>query len=200
MNPVPADASHSSASDISAYLDRTLSAGDRTRVEAHLADCSECRQEVVELSRLLRSRPARHSIGRWAVAAGIAATLAIIVGLPSGPDAPPVQPPEVVERGLRAEEGLKLSAWGPTRGVSVRRDSLVLAWKPNASGSGPQYHLTLSNAEGSILWTASTPDTMLMPPPSLILPGGRTYYWYTDALLPDGRSLSTGVQEFRLVP
>lgn len=200
MKPILPDPDHTSAAQVSAYLERTLPGADRTRVEAHLAECGECRREVVEISRLLRARPRRLAIGRWAAAAGIAATLVLVVGrLPSGPTTPAVQPPGAVQRSGGPEEGPELSAWGPTEGVSISRDSLVLAWKPDARGSA-RYRLTLSNAEGAVLWTASTSDTMLIPPPSLILPGGRTYYWYTDALLPDGRSLSTGVQEFRLVP
>jgi putative zinc finger protein len=200
VDPVPADASHPSARDVSAYLDRALPHGDRDRVEAHLADCNECRQEVVELSRLLRSRPARRSMAGWAIAAGIAAAFVIMVGrLPEGPGTRPIQAPGAVERGLVSEEEARLSAWGPMGRTSISRDSLVLAWAPSRD-SNPQYHVTLADSEGGILWTGSTRDTMLRLPPSLTLPGGRTYYWYTDALLPDGRALSTGVQEFRMAP
>jgi hypothetical protein len=200
VDPVTAEASHSSAGEVSAYLERALSREDRNRVEAHLADCTECRREVVELSRLLRARRTRRVVLPWAAAAGIAATLAILVGrLPHSPAAAPVQDPGMAERGTASEEGAKLRAWGPTGGASIGRDSLVLAWSPRRGGD-LQYHITVADSAGGILWTASTTDTMLRPPPSLTLPGARTYYWYTDALLPDGRSLSTGVQEFRLAP
>lgn len=199
VNPVPIDASHTSAADVSAYLDRTLSDGDRNRVEAHLADCNECRQEVVDLSRLMRSHRPRHPV-RWMIAAGLAATLAIMLGLPGGPERRPLgDSTKPIERGTPAEESSRLSAWAPAGPSPVDRDSLIISWGP-AQGSGVQYRVTLSDADGRVLWTSSTSDTMLRPPPSLTLPGGRTYYWYTDALLPDGRSLTTGVQEFRMAP
>lgn len=199
MNPVPIDASHTSAADVSAYLDRTLSDGDRERVEAHLADCNECRQEVVDLYRLMRSHRPRRPV-RWVIAAGLAATLAITLALPRVPAGGPLgNPTEQIERGGPTEESSRLSAWAPAGPSPVGRDSLIISWGP-AQGSGVQYRMTLSDADGRVLWTSSTSDTMLIPPSSLTLPGGRTYYWYTDALLPDGRSLTTGVQEFRMAP
>jgi hypothetical protein len=200
VNPVPIDASHTSAADVSAYLDRTLSEGDRERVEAHLADCNECRQEVVDLYRLIRSHSPQRHVVRWVIAAGVAATLAITLALPRGPERGPLgNPTEQIERGAPAEESSRLSAWAPAGPSPVDRDSLTISWGA-AQGSGVQYRVTLSDADGRVLWTASTSDTILRPPPSLTLPGGRTYYWYTDALLPDGRSLTTGVQEFRMAP
>lgn len=199
VNPVPIDASHTSAADVSAYLDRTLSESDRERVEAHLAECNECRQELVDLSRLMRSHRPQRPV-RWVIAAGLAATLAIALALPRGPERTPLgEPTEQIERGAPAEESSRLSARAPAGPSSVDRDSLIISWGP-AQGSGVQYRVTLSDADGRVLWTASTSDTILIPPPSLSLPGGRTYYWYTDALLPDGRSLTTGVQEFRMAP
>lgn len=199
MTPVPADASHSSASDISAYLDQTLSEGDHKRVETHLATCSECREEVVELSRLLRSYPRRRPLLHWAMAAGIAATLALMLGrVPWIDEAKHLTGPvEQIERGARPEEDHRLSAWTPAKGVPHHRDSLILTWGA-AQGSRVQYRATLSTSDGQVLWTASTPDTMLVPPRSLDLRKGETFYWYTDAILPDGRTLTTGVQEFRM--
>jgi hypothetical protein len=199
LPPGQGDASHPSAGDVSAYLDRTLPAPARLRMQAHLADCDECRREVVELSRLVRSQPRPRRTLRWAVAVGIAATLAILIGrMPGNPGTFPASgPPAPVERGF--SDDANLSVWGPRAGASVTRDSLVLAWSPPRARD-VQYRVTLSDVEGTVLWTGSTRDTILRVPTSLVLPGGQTYYWYTDALLPAGRSLTTGVQEFRMAP
>jgi hypothetical protein len=197
--PVSGDANHPSAGDVSAYLEGTLSQTVRMQLQAHLAECAECREEMVELSRMLRMQPQQRPVVRWAVGLGIAATLALMVGrLPGGPGTTPSGTPSApLERGLSTEEDGQISVWSPTAGASLRRDSLVLAWSP-AGGSDVRYRTTVSDSSGRVLWTASTPDTILRVPPSLFLPGGRTYYWYTDALLSDGRSLTTGVQEFRM--
>lgn len=41
----PAD--HPSAEDLAAYIDATLDETERTKIEAHLSGCSECREVLV---------------------------------------------------------------------------------------------------------------------------------------------------------
>ena len=191
---------HPSAAEVAAYLDRTLPQVEHTQIEAHLDDCRECREEVVALSRVLRKLGPK-PILRWVAVGGIAATLALVVGRmalgPGNVTAPNTTQP--IERSAPGEGHAGLVAIRPTGNAPVRRDAVLLQWA-SAPNPGVHYRLTLSQADGRVLWTASTRDTMLQVPSSVRLAGGRTYYWYTDVLLPDGRTLTTGVQEFRLIP
>src|SRR3712207_4405663 len=90
MSPNGQSSGHLPAADFAAYLDGRLDAADRARAEAHLADCDECRRELVEIRALLSEtesggtaepvRPRlRRRIARLGVAAGIAAVLIGVV-------------------------------------------------------------------------------------------------------------------------
>src|ERR1044071_8492463 len=78
---------HLEEADVAAYLDRTLSVADRARVEAHLADCERCREEVTQVARLLHDSVVRR---RWYSAAGLAAAAAALLLLvwPRGSEQP----------------------------------------------------------------------------------------------------------------
>ena len=68
----------------------------------------------------------------------------------------------------------------------------MLAW----SGAGvldAQYEVTLVDSIGHPRWTAAIAETTAAIPDSVHLAPG-TYYWHADALLPDGRTRTTGTQ------
>ena len=69
MDPEGLETVHLEEGDVAAYVDRALSLGERARVEAHLADCGRCRDEVIQVTQLLRASRVRR---RWYVAAGLA--------------------------------------------------------------------------------------------------------------------------------
>jgi hypothetical protein len=50
------------------------------------------------------------------------------------------------------------------------------------------------------VWTESTSDTTLAPRAAAKLSRGGSYFWYVDALGPDGRSATTGVQRIQISP
>jgi len=52
---------HLDEEDFAAFLDRRLSPAERERAEWHLAECSACRQELVEIGRILHLKPWRRS-------------------------------------------------------------------------------------------------------------------------------------------
>jgi anti-sigma factor RsiW len=57
MEPSEVADGHLTAEEAAAYVDGTLASPDRARVELHLARCSECRSEVVEVTRLVDDLP-----------------------------------------------------------------------------------------------------------------------------------------------
>jgi Putative zinc-finger len=69
---------------VAAYLDRRLSPLEREQVEAHLAECVECRQEIVDTHQFLRRRRRSRPLLLSGVLAAAAALS--LVALPSLPD------------------------------------------------------------------------------------------------------------------
>src|SRR4051812_35333357 len=69
---------HLSAAEVAAYVDQQLHAVERHRIEQHLADCRECRSEIVAVSRAVRGLRRRW---RWVVLAPLAAAALVVVML-----------------------------------------------------------------------------------------------------------------------
>src|SRR5205085_4681349 len=80
---------------LAAFLDGRLTAAERAQIEAHLADCSECRELLADATRSvteLEAAPQQASAGAapisrwpWVLAAlAAAAAIVLVVGLRSG--------------------------------------------------------------------------------------------------------------------
>jgi hypothetical protein len=74
----------------------------------------------------------------------------------------------------------------------------TFVWR--SAGAAASYTFVLQREDGTVAWRSSTPDTSIALPDSLELGAGRTWFWFVDALLLDGQSLSTGVQRMRTTP
>jgi hypothetical protein len=189
---------HPAIHDLAAYLEHRLDDASRRRVESHLAECDQCRREVVDGERVLRAAPDRRTSVRRpiAVLAGLAAAAVVLFTvLPRdrtggggpverGPAAPvaPVTPAIVVVEPADAAQLTEAPAtfvWRPSPGVSL-------------------YKFTLTDEQGRVLWSTSTRDTLLAPPGSLQVPPTARYFWYVDALRADGGTVSSGVHAFRV--
>jgi hypothetical protein len=130
-------------------------------------------------------------------AAAAAAVVALLVGQPwSVIDAPPRDASSV--RVGSPGGTLTVEAVTPMDGAIVRSGELLLVWRATG-GESPLYQLMVTTVEGDSVWAASTRDTVV-PFPARLLEPNRTYLWYIDALLPDGRPASTGVLHFRTEP
>jgi hypothetical protein len=117
------DDTHLDAGTVAAYLDRGLSAAQKTVVEAHLAECAACRAEVVQLGGLLHPRRVRQRTFVVGTAIAAAATLLFLV-LPKSVDAPGTGDPDIT-----GASALRIRALGAVTqppiylGVSVRAPS-----------------------------------------------------------------------------
>jgi hypothetical protein len=169
--------------ELAAYVDHRLGAAERARVEHHLADCAECRQEVVAVGGLLR-RAARPR--RWILATALLASAAglLVILRPEGGE--PLRATPVVQQ---------LMAYGPVGETPLARVRFVWA----AVRGATSYRLTLTSHDGAPLWSVSLADTTVALPDSVRLLPERGYFWVADALLDDGSSRSTGLREFRPV-
>jgi len=184
---------HLTAGDLAGYLDRVLPPPERQRVESHLAECDECRAELVQVARVVRGRRQR----RWMIALPAAAAAGVALLLLVRPVATP--PGEPVTRGGGDEPGATVVAVAaPVEDAVVPRGGTTFVWRPLREEAS--YRVTVTDATGGVVWTGSTSDTALALPPTVSLAGGRSYFWYVDALLPDGRSATSGVRSFRTAP
>lgn len=183
---------HLETGEVAAYLDHVLPPGERDRVEAHLADCAECRQEVIEVSRLRHTRSRR---SRWLMVGPAVAAAAIAVLVIARPaDTPPRGP--VLRDGERP--ALRVALVTPAETAAVEGRSLTFTWR--SAGAGVSYRLTLADERGDVVWSVTSSDTTGRPPGDVRLRPGHRYSWYVDALLPDGRSVTSDVRQLTARP
>jgi hypothetical protein len=190
MRPEAPRNSHATNGEVASYLDGTLASDRREQVERHLADCRQCRDDLLEAARVIRARKGRRIryLGPPLLAA--AAVIALLVVNPWGGSQTPV---------LRnSEPGLSVTAVSPAEGGLVPDSDITFLWRSRVGES--RYRFTLTNAEGDEIWLGDLTDTVFVLPAEIDLIRGETYFWYVDVLLLDGRSATTGVQSFGLQP
>ncbi|HXY05726.1 MAG TPA: hypothetical protein VEI05_04210 [Burkholderiaceae bacterium] len=100
---------------------------------------------------------------------------------------------------LRAASGADLRIQSPV-GAQLEADLDALRWKtPYGRGSQSwQYAVRLIDAQGAVLFSANTRDTMVALPAQLPWAREQPYLWTIEALADDGRRAETAT-EFRLV-
>jgi anti-sigma factor RsiW len=192
---------HLTAVDAAAYVDARLPPKERARVDAHVADCAPCRAEIVDISALVSSGARAEVIGpprsrRLLLPFGLAAAAALALMVYRPPVGSRVGAGIVrAESAAGVPEGvLTIGVVAPAAGDTVLGDSTTLVWA--SAGVDAAYDATLGTETGSVLWSARTPDTLLVVPEGIRLEPGRTYYWHVDAILPSGISATTRSQSF----
>jgi hypothetical protein len=164
---------HLPAHEIAAYADGSLAGDDRSRVESHLAACADCRAEVLEVSRIVRTAPgARRAPRRLWVPAAAAAALVLLW---LGPRALHESTAEV-HRDRTVATTVAPRPVAPVGVVDSAR-SLVWASLPRAE----RYRVALFDSEGRVLYEAQPADTSVALPDSIALAPGQTYLWKVEA-------------------
>jgi len=184
---------HLSAEIISAYLDDALGAEERVSVLRHLSACDDCRAEVVEVRRVLKSRP---GLGRWTGLGLVAAAAVMLIALPlawgglsrtetfrSGP-------------GPLLDGSQTIEVVSPADGSVDASVGLGFVW--HAVPGGLRYEVTLSDEAGEVLWSGATSDTAIALPSTVALEVGDRLFWFVDALTEDGEAVSSGIREITL--
>lgn len=190
--------------EVAAYVDRELAPAERERLEAHLEECVDCRQAVVNVFRMteaadarlaqttrtdklqaLRNRP-RRLFGAAAVLLAASITVVALQRVNRGEPAP------VVRASGGEAEFPAVSSVSPRDGASVEQNALVLRWSAHPLGL---FRVVLLDSTGSPIVVEETNDTAFVVPSSVRLQGGATYFWRVD-LLADGITASTTASRF----
>ena len=187
---------HLTNEDVAGYLDRSLLAPERDKVEGHLAACAECRAEMRAAAQVVRGHTRRNLWFGGSAVLAAAAVVALLVTNPFAQD--DLREPTLRGADAPLDVGDRLvSVIAPENAVSIQRDRLTFVWRPVEADA--RYRFTLTNVLGEVFWSADTADTVLAVPAEITLEPGRSYVWYVDVLLLDGRSITTGTRRFDLV-
>jgi hypothetical protein len=184
---------HLSSGKLGAFLANSLSDNERDEAERHLVSCAECRSDLVEAQRVLISAPSpqRASRQRWISVAGLAAAAVLLVAVWPRNDVT-VNPPRV-ERTTPALSA-SVTIVSPAVNGEIETAKPTFTWNRD---DGSSYRITVTDEGGRPLWSESTSDTTIVLPASTRLDHGARFFWYVDALRPDGRSITSGVNAFR---
>lgn len=185
-----------SAEKLAAFLDGRLGDEERTRVEAILAADPDARAEMIAAARLVAEveQPSlrRRDYLKWiGIAAAAAAAIAVLVvpvdfSRDRTPDA-------VTERQSATEDGGRILLLSPSETDPVAPRTVAFEWRAERSAS---YRLTVADSSGSTVWTTTTEMARAALPAAVRLAGGSRYYWYVDAILLDGSSITSGPRAF----
>lgn len=187
---------HLSPEEVAAWVDRTIGRELKERLEAHLADCDLCREEVTTVQRTVSALRPRGQWFRRSILP-IAAMLVLVFLPTTGERGAP--PSSVLRQGDIGAEGVAtVEVLAPPEGGDVSGDAVSFVWR--SPGEDIAFHLTLTDEGGGVIWSETISDTTVVLPDSLApLPAGR-YYWMVDGLLRGGESASSGLREFLVPP
>jgi hypothetical protein len=190
MAPERGNVKHLESGEVAAYLDNALAPSDRSRIEAHAAECDECRAELIEAASLLRTRP---RVRRWYVPAGAVAAVAaaMILVLWSRPVSGPAGASGYREPVVTTSVAPSVVA---PRGVTTSARALVWTAVPRAD----LYRLTLFDSSGRVVWETQTTDTTAPLPASIRLRAATRYLWKVEAQTGWNRWVASDLVEFSL--
>ena len=188
---------HLSENDIAAYIDGAMSEEERRRAEAHLSSCDECRLETVTASDAVTSAPPTRarstSAIRWV---GVAAAAGLLVVAAS------TLTRRAADRDVQRADSTDLSLNRPIVRIVAPADGGTLAahgrliWRSFAADA--TYRLTIADESAQPLHSATVQDTSAVIPSSVPAARGKRFFWYVDAIGPDGLTASSGLKSFTI--
>jgi hypothetical protein len=181
---------HLEVDETAAYVDGGVTGAERARMEAHLAGCADCRAEVADVVRIVRSAgTSRVRANRVWIPAAAAAVLALMW----------VAPHALRQQGQpeHREEAVTMTlAPRPLIPVGLVDTAGAFVWA--AVPSANTYRVRVFDAEGTLMWERETADTLAAIPDSISLARERSYYWRVEAQTGFDRWAASELTEFRL--
>jgi hypothetical protein len=175
---------HLTDDQLVAYLGHELGTEERLALELHLARCAECRDELVAVTEILQPEQTDRQIRTdrpdrkipWRTLAPVAAAAAAVILMVSRPWSPDSTDDAPQHRDTPAQVSTILIPVAPLGSVS-NADQLI--W--HGVDGADRYRLTLYDSDGEVLWKATTPDTVVDLPESVVLNAGSRYLWRLEA-------------------
>jgi anti-sigma factor RsiW len=181
---------HLDSNEIAAYVDGSIDGEERFSIQAHLAACAECRAEVAEVSRIVRTAPAARRLPSriWIPTAAAAVFALLWLGPRAGR--------ERAEPELREEAVTMTVPPRPITPAGTVDTVRALVWSsvPYANS----YRVRLFDADGTVLWEREAADTVVPIPDSIALRAELLYYWRVEAYTGFDRRAASDLVEFRL--
>ena len=162
-------------------------------MEAHLADCAPCRDELAACTRLVRSATLKRHRRTLVSGFGVAAAATIVfVGLAL----PRPQLPNVVrERGSSPALG-EIAVVSPRPGSTIATGSLRFVWRADSGTAG--YKVIVTTQTGTTVWFHEVADTSIAPQPEAVFVPGDEYYWRVESSRANGGTASSQTESFRV--
>ena len=184
---------HLDHDDLAAYLDNAMSAEDRERVEAHLSICGECRAEATAASEAISTAPSvsARRIRPWrligiAAAAGLIVVAGTTLTRSSGNR-------EAIRDASSVRVQPAVTVVTPDDGMQIGNDRR-LTWRSVSIESS--YRITIGDESAQPIYSITVQDTSIVVPASVQLASGRKFFWYVDAIRPDGVTATSGLKAF----
>lgn len=187
---------HLSATDIAAFIDRSLPLDERARAESHLSTCNRCREELASCARLTSNAPSpAQRRTTWRLVGLVAAALMIAVLLRPFTGRGHFEASR--ERGSASTSARMVTVF-PTRDAQVTRSNLRFVWRQDDRSGN--YRVIVTDASGAPVWTQDTADTTASPPLTVAMNTGVRYFWRVEALHTDGSVAQSSETPFRIRP
>jgi len=169
------------------FIDGSANRDQQALLEAHLAECRDCRAELIESRRILATSP-RHP--RWTRLVPIAAAAAVLLVIWTG----------ILHR-PRTESVTRdatLTATVPTPVAPLGKVSRFDTLRWRAIPEVLRYRVTLFTSEGQASWQTTTSDTFATLPDTLSLAAATPYYWQVKAETGFGRWVESELVVFTI--
>jgi len=173
---------------------RSLSRNERAAAIEHLAACPQCRDEALTAARVVRSEGTRKAkrVGASAVTVAVLAVAVMVYSRSTPTDSTG----PILRESNRPSASASIGVHAPRS--TAEAGVIVFAWQ--SMGPDVRYRFSLTRSDGSEVWNGGTVDTTLTLLPDVTLSVGETYFWWVDALLLDGRSVTTDLQPLTIEP
>lgn len=195
---------HLNDSEIAGFLDRDLSADERSSVESHLESCASCRSAILEVSRMADSyqtasdssqpfpgspRRRRGVQLRFVVAAAAGLAIVWLGNVRNNPQTTPTRSVNTIA----ADSRPVVEIVNPPENAFANRSGLTFVWRSAATSV---YRFTLLDETGQTVMDREVSDTVLVLPQDTRLAPGHLYFWRVDAIA-DGIAASSGARKLR---
>lgn len=178
---------HLDTDSLARFMEGGGTADERARWETHLSECGECREEMVEVRRILATAPGRRRSYLVPLTAAAAALLLVWGGTMVR------QPADDVTRDPDAAPTITLAP-RPVAPLGVVSHPEDLIW--TAVPGVTRYRVTLFTAEGRAAWQTTTRDTFATLPDTLRLVEAAPTYWQVKGETSFGRWVESELVAF----